>query len=45
MQMTNVEEGKVDCGKAVQLEERTGRLGKSSIAFAKRIPVNLVRNH
>jgi four helix bundle protein len=42
MQMTNVEGTKPPSTKAYDLEERTGRFGEAIIAFAKRIPVNLV---
>ena len=42
MQMANVEEGKSTAAKPYNLEERTGRFGEVVIAFAKRIPVDLV---
>src|SRR3972149_4868527 len=40
--MTNVKEGEAAPAKPYDLEERTGRFGEAVIAFAKRIPVNLV---
>ena len=42
MQMTNAEAGESMASKPYDLEERTGRFGETIIAFAKRIPVNLV---
>jgi len=42
MQITNVEEDKSTAAKPYDLEERTGRFGEAVIAYAKRIPVNLV---
>ena len=42
MQMTNVEESSSTASKPYDLEDRTGLFGESVIAYAKRIPVNLV---
>jgi four helix bundle protein len=42
MQMTNAKRDKSAVSKQFDLEERTGRFGEHIIAFAKRIPVNLV---
>ena len=40
--MTNAEEDGKTPSKQYDLEERTGRFGEAVIAFAKRIPVNLI---
>jgi four helix bundle protein len=42
IQMTNAQDGGASSDKPYDLEERTGRFGEAVIAFAKRIPVNLV---
>jgi four helix bundle protein len=42
MQMTNSQRDESAATKPYDLEERTGRFGEQIIAFAKRIPVNLV---
>jgi four helix bundle protein len=42
MQMTNVEENGSATSKPYDLEDRTGLFGESVIAYANRIPVNLV---
>jgi four helix bundle protein len=42
MHMANVEAGKSTAAKPYDLEERTGLFGEAIIAFAKRIPLNLV---
>ncbi len=42
MQMTNAKDGDSTTSRPYDLEERTGRFGEVVIAFAKRIPVNLV---